>query len=125
MTSASRTSARRMRNSLSRERIDLENNIHSPGLVHPRFYAHAPDLFHRLLRAPIARADEKYDVANKSEGVPQHQVLHLAVVNAAPICPRQKRESDFDFAPLLVVPEIARRADDAPVFFVDHDDRAA
>ena len=63
----------------------------------------AADLFHSSLRAQILSTDEKDNAVHESEGVPQHQLLHLFVVRAAPVRPGQERPSNLDLA-LLVVP---------------------
>src|SRR5258705_6060406 len=74
----------------------------------------AADLLHGPLRAPVLWADKKDDGLDELEGVPQHQRLHLAVVEAAPVCSRQERPSNLDLASPLVVAVVPGRADDAP-----------
>src|SRR5262249_13738418 len=56
---------------------------------------------------------EENDAVHEAEGVAQHQLLQLAVVNASPVRTGQKRPPDFDLAALAIVTVVARRSDDA------------
>jgi hypothetical protein len=83
------------------------------------------DFFHRLLRTKICFSDEKYHVLNKLKRVRQQQVLHFAVVKAAPVFSLQKRPSNFDLQFLGIIPVEPRRSDDSLTVFVDDDKCAA
>src|ERR687890_666599 len=75
--------------------------------------AHAADLLHGALRAVVLGADEEDDRLDEAEGVFEHESLHLAVVAAAPVRPREERPPYLDFTLLSVVRGEAGRADEA------------
>jgi|SRR5215471_7260307 len=75
-----------------------------------------PDLFHGFLRSYIVRSYKKDDVIDKLEGVIQHQALHLAIVNSAPVRTSQKGPADLEFGFGRSVQVIPGSADNPPVF---------
>src|ERR1035438_10779603 len=66
------------------------------GAVGPGSHTDAAYLFHRALRAQIPRTNQQDDATNELESVPQHEVFHFPVGNAAPMRPGQERPADFD-----------------------------
>ena len=65
--------------------------------------AYATDLLDRSLRAQVVCANHEDDIVDKLESVRQHEPLHLAVVNAAPVRSRQESPSDLYLASLEIV----------------------
>src|SRR5207247_11332821 len=64
---------------------DLEDDaLTAAGLSTRDAGANAADPLHRSPRARVLRAHEENDRLDEPEGVPQHQLLHLSVVHAAP-----------------------------------------
>ena len=55
----------------------------------------------------------------------EHELLHLAIVRAAPVRAGQEGPADFNFALVLVVGVKSRRANDSAGFVVDGEERAA
>ena len=55
----------------------------------------------------------------------QHQPLHLAVVDAAPVEPGEERPPNLDLGLRLIVAVKPRRSDDQAVGAIDDDERAA
>src|SRR5262249_39420996 len=50
------------------------------------------------LRSDVLRADDENDAVDEPERVVEHEPLHLAVVAAAPVRPREERPADLDHA---------------------------
>src|SRR5947199_108216 len=76
-------------------------------------------------RADVLRPDEEHDVVHVPEGVGQHQILQLAVVDAAPAPPDEERPADLDLAAFGVVAVVAREPDRLAGLGVQDDQRAA
>src|SRR5262245_15940456 len=83
----------------------------------------AADLYDGPPRSHVLRADDENDAVHEPERMVEHEPLHLAVVPATPVRPRQERPADFDLAARLVVVGVARRPDDSSVAPVDCDQR--
>ncbi len=60
-------------------------------------------------------------VVHELEGVPEHELFHFPVVDAAPVRPGQKRPADLDLAFFLVVSVESRRPDDPAIFGINGD----
>jgi hypothetical protein len=74
---------------------------------------HAADLLHRALRAPIGLADPEAHGIDEGEGMVEHQPLHLAVNDPAPMAAGDKRPADFDLADVGLISVIPAGADQA------------
>ena len=68
--------------------------------------------FPRPSGAQILWTNQEDNTLHESEGVPQHELFHFLVVEAAPVGPGQERPADFDLALVFVVPVESRRPDD-------------
>jgi hypothetical protein len=98
---------------------DLEHVAVTPARVDPRSGAHASDRFDGTLRSNISNTDNEDDPVDELEGMLKHEPLHLAVVSATPMRPREKRPTDLHFAPAFVEGVEPRRTDDAARGSVD------
>src|SRR6185436_6244120 len=76
-------------------------------------YPRAPDLFHRFLRPEIRRADPEDNAVHELECMREHQLFHFAIVNSTPMRPRQKRPTNLNLVPLLIISIVARRTNDS------------
>ena len=78
-------------------------------------------LFHGLLRAKILWAHKKENAVHKLEGVPQHELFHFPIVDAAPVGSGQKRPADFNLAIFLVISVESGRPNDPAILSIDGD----
>src|SRR5438270_1765930 len=91
---------RRSRTRCTREPV---GDARRPVGARPHADLDGADLLDGAAGADVLGPDEKDDVVHEPEGVGQHQVLQLAVVDAAPAPPGEERPADLDLAALGLV----------------------
>src|SRR5208283_2186033 len=104
---------------------DSVNKTVSATPIGPRSYTNSAYFLYGSLRAQILRTDEKDDAGHKSEGVPEHELFHFPVVDAAPVGSGYECPTDFDLAFFLVVSVGSRRHDGLAILCTCGDQRSS